>query len=244
MNELQLPSSSQREKYYKLYELLNCRYALTEVEPLVPYHYFLAWHGVITLTFQRFPKELLNLKLAVSELMPDLLPERPGSKWPKVTLAARQTSVGLDKEEAYTLHAVLNKASKRLRDVKPIMISNVSIVNYLSQSLETREKQWDIPLKSVSQSRCPSDHIQSEVVQISSSRLAGFSTDEMQMVCSVGRDVSEYRREQTGWTMICDLPHFMADELDQLRHEVESLLPNRYTWLEPTSHHLTLRGLD
>ena len=243
MEELQILTSQQQE-YYRLYEQLNCRYTLTEVEPLLPYHYFLAWHGVITVVFQRFPKELLNIKQTVSKLIPDLAPERAGSKWPKVTLAARQTSAGLGKEEALILHAILNKASARLRVVRPIKISNISIVQYRSQSLETRESQWDIPLQCTTRSQSLSQFIQPEVTQLLSSRLTGLSSEELDKVSSVGRDISEYRQEHMGWTMICDLPHFMVDELNQLRNEVGSLLPNRYAWLQPTSHHLTLRGLD
>jgi hypothetical protein len=51
---------------------------------LQPYVFFVSWQGVLTLAFTGFPPALIELKDNIYEACPELPPENPGSKWPKV----------------------------------------------------------------------------------------------------------------------------------------------------------------
>ncbi|KAJ3176465.1 hypothetical protein HK101_010437 [Irineochytrium annulatum] len=50
---------------------------------LKPVRFFVAWNGVLTLAFAGFPSAMVDLKNAVGDAL-GLMPENPGSKWPKV----------------------------------------------------------------------------------------------------------------------------------------------------------------
>jgi len=55
---------------------------------LWPRAFLPAWNGTITLAFQGWPQQVLDLKQTIEEALPGLPAENPGSKWPKLTLGA------------------------------------------------------------------------------------------------------------------------------------------------------------
>lgn len=230
--------------YEKLYKMTCDKYHHLKVSPLFPEQFFLAWHGVITLMFQQFPPQLVELKEWLQEQVPNLALELAGSKWPKVTLAARATNHPLTKSEVAIVDQLLKEFSVRLTREPPLFLNSISVVQYECQSLEKLNQRFVIPLRPYFSETYFQKDLQTEVKELIEQRQSGLSAKELERICSSSRDISDYRKLHLGWTLIAELPNIFQDTLLDLQAQLAKKLPQRYIWFEPSSRHLTLRDLS
>ena len=103
---------------------------------LRPRAFFTAWSGVLTFAFDGFSETLLDIKREIERRIPGLRPEYPGSRWPKVTLAALHEGRTLTRAEArilLDLCATWNEAIGP--ELQPQTVEALSVVVYLCRSL-------------------------------------------------------------------------------------------------------------
>ena len=111
--------------------------------------FFVAWNGVLVLTFDGFPPALAHIKERLASSAPELnlQAENFGSKWPKCTLAALT-----DAAEPLTLTQLtaLKELCKQhdLAGCAPAAVSTISVVEYEQRRLEQPTQRTDIALQS------------------------------------------------------------------------------------------------
>ncbi len=120
---------------------------------LVPYQFFVAWDGVLTLAYKGFPQELANLKSELDLHFPELPKENPGSKWPKTSLAAlSDASSPLTLAQLTKLREVCDEFNKKMekewiKENKVLHVDRLSVVMYCSCSLEKRFMEHSVNLE-------------------------------------------------------------------------------------------------
>ncbi|GIV59643.1 MAG: hypothetical protein KatS3mg043_0732 [Rhodothermaceae bacterium] len=116
---------------------------------LFPRAFFVARSGVLTLAFSGFPASILALKRDLERAFPDLYPEEPGSRWPKVTLAARHQDRLLTPDHVDVLYRLCRPWNARLEQeaIAPLPVEVLSVVAYDCRSLERRRQTYRFPLE-------------------------------------------------------------------------------------------------
>lgn len=235
----------------KLYKNLEDICAHLSPCELYPEQFFVAWHGVITLALRAFPLELIHVKQRLKSIdlnTPDvLLPaESPGSRWPKITLAALRPESALSASDLEQVCALCAAASAHLRRSPPLKVESLTIVHYVQQSLERITERWVLPLGGEVDPRVTLSvppPLQDEVRRLLKARVFPLSAEERARILAPGRDVSHYRAKQGGVSLVAEVPRAYQAVITLLIEQLERALPGRYVWFEESSRHMTLRAL-
>ena len=124
--------------------------ASTRCCALTPASFFVAWHGVLTLSFAGFPSPLSALKTELGALESAwALPlEQPGSKWPKLTLACLREGRQLTADQLRQLYEITARMKEQVRnDPWRMPVRELSYVKFASRSCERLLIRTDVPLK-------------------------------------------------------------------------------------------------
>ena len=210
---------------------------------LYPYRFFIAWHGVITLAFRRFPDSLLTIKNRLNQSTLNLVPENDGSRWPKMTLAALSPTMGLDKENLSLLNDCCTQFNKRLTSLSPLITRQLTIVHYAQQSLEECIELRQVNLREPSRFSEALPSLQPEIEKLFYSRRGDAQAEKQQKILASGRDISHYRTLNDGVSLVFSAPHVYQEVISLLQHKINRILPHHYEWLKPESRHLTVRAL-
>ena len=227
----------------RLYEEMTLITADLTAGRLYPYQFFIAWHGVITITFRCFPDSLLTLKDRLNQSKFNFAPENDGSRWPKITLAALSPTKRLGKEELSLLNNCCMQFSERVSSLAPLVARQLSIVHYAQQSLEKCTDQRQLSLKDESDFSQALPPLQAEVEKLFASKVGGGDDQREQKILAVGRNASHYRMLTDGVSLVFAAPHVYQDTIALLQQDVSKILPNHYEWFKPESRHLTVRAL-
>lgn len=117
---------------------------------LTPSSFFVAWHGVLTLSFSGFTTALAALKTELAALeVPWALPvEQSGSKWPKLTLACLKEGRTLTIDQLRKLEQITSSFRETVRtDPWRMAVRELSYVKFACRSLERVLLRTDVPLK-------------------------------------------------------------------------------------------------
>lgn len=226
--------------------------ALTETV-LLPLSFFVAWDGVLVLSYTGFSSSLLEAKRRLDSTanhQTTLKPEGFGSKWPKTTLGAvRDDAPPLTVEELERLLELCKTNSSVLSDLR-VPLKKLSVVHYQCRSLEQLIQRDDIELAEASTTQeVPVSAEQRERVQSVLSEAANV-TEYVKRVNpsreNAFSNISSYRNPVEGCTCIAFLSknHQLLATLRSFRHEVDQSFPGRYEWMEEESLHCTLRSID
>ena len=91
-----------RQEDLPMHVNLNIIKEIVESKPptsVKPREFFIAWQGVPTLAYEGFSAILLKIKKEISDAVPGLRKENPGSLWPKTTLGALKDNIFLSFED-------------------------------------------------------------------------------------------------------------------------------------------------
>ena len=119
-----------------------------EETSLKPRALFVAWNGVLTLTYEGFPEGLVSVKQrlnhAPEQLKTHLKPENFGSKWPKTTLAAVHDSAPpFTIERLRELRELCQRYTRKI-PASAVPVSKLSIVQYMARGLESPSSRVDV----------------------------------------------------------------------------------------------------
>ena len=218
---------------------------------LKPRSFFVAWNGVIVLVFDGFPPTLCQFKVALENVVPNLKPENFGSKWPKATLGAVNDDAPkeLTLEEFRDLKKICQEISCQLVDNEAMLVAikTVSIVHYSQRSLEDLVSKANIILEE------SEEHGKIETSDEEKQRVKGVvgewddEVEYLEKVNAPGSRIRSYREESpSGFTCVSfldPLPPSLQKVLSEVQRSVDKRFPGRYSWLEETSLHCTLRSL-
>lgn len=248
-----------------LHEILND--LPSEAVAIRPHGFVVAWHGVLTLAFEAWPRSLAAIKRRVNDL-PEFRAssENFGTRWPKATLAARRDDAPpFTRDELRDLTALCRGFDAQLRALGPVPLARCSVAAFASRSLEHVLCRVDYPLAKEEE----------DDASPSTTRRDGeqeYDEDSYEVVRRVVREtdrLDEYIEKvnapghrwgghyDTVWTeatLVC----FLADgsaaaspstsrllaAVASFREEVDALLPGAYVWMPEEALHLSLRALD
>ena len=210
---------------------------------LYPYQFFIAWHGVITLAFRRFPDSLLTLKDRLNQSKLNFVPENDGSRWPKITLAALSPTKRLSKEELSLLNHCCLQFNEKVSSLAPLVTRQLSIVRYAQQSLEKCIDQRLLNLNEQSELSQALPPLQAEVEKLFAGKEGDLDDQRERKVLAVGRNISHYRMLTDGVSLVFAVPNVYQETITSLQQHISKILPHHYEWLKPESRHLTIRAL-
>lgn len=214
-----------------------------------PSAFFISWHGVLTVAFRSFPSSVFLFKQVLQEdsRALDRLPlENPGSKWPKISIAALKDHAILSREQFEKLREICAMHSARLEGCS-FPINKLTLVDFDCRSLEKVVYRRDIDLLPGD----PFDMESEDEERYSSVRaiLSEASLDDYftsRIESSNSNRENHYRDRHSGRTLVAFLPS-AADalrmEIKSLQAAVEESLPELYSWFSPADIHITIRGL-
>ena len=222
---------------------------------LRPRSFFIAWNGVLVLTYSGFPPALAELKARLNDPNASglhLKKEGFGSMWPKSTLGAlRDDAAAMSPDELRSLRQLCIDQSEGL-DALRVPLSSLSLVSYAARGLEVggHLRRSDVSLET-------SDAHEVDAPSVAeTSRVDGVLSEwddveeYLPRVNAPGSRISSYREASpAGATLVSFLrlseePGELARLLTAFRQAVEALLPGRYAWLSDESLHCTVRALD
>lgn len=225
---------------------------------LKPRALFVAWNGVLTLTYEGFPAGLVAVKQRLNQahehLPQHLKPENFGSKWPKTTLAAMHDSAPPFTVERLRQLQVLCERHTSKIPTSAVPVSKLSVVQYTARGLENPSSRLDIPLSPRSSPReaeheaeLPCEEERERVRQV----LREWDDLDAYLghVNAPGSRASSYREASPpGHTCVTfwgDAPlDGLRAWLHGLHQEVDRQFPGVYMWLDEASLHCTVRALD
>ncbi len=212
---------------------------------LVPRAFFVARSGVLTLAFTGFPASLLRLKKELEGAFPHLASEAPGSRWPKVTLAAPDPECPLTRSDLDVLLHHGRAWTPRLADLPALPVDALTVVSYGCRSLEERLAEHRLPLEGGPPD--PTDEPPPEHRAYVEHVLAQLTPEHLERYAPAllggTHDANHYRRPHPGSTLVYDLPSGSLPVLDAFLDAIEDALPGRYVRFTPESRHVTLRRL-
>ena len=227
---------------------------------LRPCAYFVAWNGVLTLVYTGFPPLLAKVKAQLNEPVHGLKPENFGSKWPKTTLGALNDDASpLTLDDLTSLRKLCEEHARGLtRLVVPV--EALSFVAYKQRGLEPVESRRCSHVELRSPSRAAVDGCDdAEPAGEEQARVRGVLDEWSDMqaylerVNAPGSRIGSYREASPeGSTLVAFLgsgtsaagpPSEVGTLLAAFRSAVDALLPGRYSWLDDSSLHCTVRAL-
>eukprot|EP01039_Chlorochromonas_danica_P007768 gene7768-8579_t len=214
-----------------------------------PCAFFISWYGVLTVAFRAFPSSVFLFKQALQEdsRAMDRLPlENPGSKWPKISIAALKDGAILSREQFEKLREICAMHSAGLERCS-FPINRLTLVDFDCRSLEKVVCRRDIDLLPSD----PSDKESEDEERYSSVRavLSEASLDDYftsRIESSNSNREGHYRDWHRGRTLVAFLPSAadaLRREIDSLQTAVEESLPELYSWFSLADIHITIRGL-
>jgi hypothetical protein len=208
--------------------------------------FFVSYHGVIVLAFDRFPDQVISAKQKIHEECKALKPENSGSKWPKITLGCLKEGKRLSLEQL----AILKRITVHFCDLLRLYrwkIEKLSIVGFQCRSLERLLFRFDVPLLDQSP-----DYIEGignrEFVKNVLQEFDLHRIEEYWFNASKdGQREMHYRSDHVENTLVA----FLDKDQDQLYRVIEEFinlvdkeLPGMYVWFDRKSLHLTIRALS
>ncbi|GAQ81604.1 hypothetical protein KFL_000850200 [Klebsormidium nitens] len=220
--------------------------AATQAVRLTFSQFFVSWSGVLTVVFTGLPPELLQMKAQIDQELPylqTLKPENPGSKWPKVSLAALRDGKRLSFEQLLKLKRICRDSSKALANERQLLVDKLSVVLFASCSLEETLSISNVPLLLPSSDSTPTDVELRNVEKV----MDEFALDRLEQywfyASKDGNSISHYRNPKLGATLV----HFLQDfpqPLRAFRAAVDAELPDMYDWFRESALHVTIRALS
>ena len=113
-----------------------------------PCSFVVAWHGVLTLEFCKWPVTMANIKTKLSKI-PKFRDQTEsfGSRWPKITLAAlKDDAPPITQETFERLMFLLDQWKPRLQKLPAIQVESISLVEFDCRSLENIQHLVDVSL--------------------------------------------------------------------------------------------------
>ncbi|MEM6336390.1 MAG: hypothetical protein AAF752_07475 [Bacteroidota bacterium] len=216
-----------------------------EVPPVVlqPNRFFVAWHGVLTVSFLGFPRPVLGFKRQIERRKLGLNPEYPGSRWPHTTLGALHEDATLQRSDLDTLLAIARRHEPALLQ-ESVLIDAFRVVQLGTRSHEFRRLTLDLPLGTgPAISEVPVEH-----ANLVASLLTPFSEDMLETywprVNSAEHRAPHYQTECGHASLVMDWPHRPLPAVDAFLQDVEAALPGKYVFFPPSSRHITVRALE
>lgn len=217
---------------------------------------FVAWNGVMALVYEGFPRSLTEAKRRLAAMsLPGIGGEESfGSKWPKTTLAAvEDDSPDITPDQLGRLQSICEEHSERIHECNFVVkVETLSVVEYECRSLERLVGRRDISLA------VPGSDM-ADIVDVEEKATADGVVDEwsdlesyLPKVNAPGSRIGSYRNDDShggsGSTCVAFLRESMPEEmmrrLSEFEESVEREFPGRYSWLDKSSLHCTLRSLD
>jgi hypothetical protein len=213
-----------------------------------PNEFFVAWGGVPTLAYRGFSRVLLDVKARVSAVLPGLKPENPGARWPKTTLGALREGRTLTHADALALRRVCTALECQVAREEPIPVQSLSLVVFACRSLERRLLTFPIPLLTdrsgpdAAQHQAPEEH-QAEVHSVMAQFAEERVSEYLPKLQSPDNRETHYRAHHIEATLVFDLGPQQPACIQDFVQAVDEALPGYYSWFEPVSRHMTVRGL-
>ena len=213
--------------------------------------FFVAWNGVLVLTFAGFPPSLAGVKARLNRDAAELglRAEQFGSKWPKVTLASlSDTAPPLTLTQLEQLREVC-RAHAASTHTPPmcVPVHTLSVVQYARRSLEKPSRREDIRLHAAdSDGSSMPDASEIQRVDGVVSEWANLEAYHPR-VAAPGSRASSYRHASSaGHTCVTFLNagEDLTTAVRAFQRAVDSLLPGHYVWFDESAWHCTLRALD
>lgn len=248
-----------------LHDILHDLVPKTRSVEVRPYRLIVAWHGVLTLAFEAWPKPMADIKKCITD-MPEFrsFSENFGTRWPKLTLAAlNDDAPPLTLDRLRDLTALCQEFDAELQKLGAVPLTHCSIVMFASRSLEHCLCRVDYAFM---QEESPSSSHQNE---------QEYDADSYEIVRDVVKETEQqldeyiskvnapghrwgkhYNTTWTETTLVCFLTNDNGDAvispstscllalMTSFRERVDTLLPGAYTWMPQKSLHLSLRALD
>jgi len=231
---------------------------------LRPAALFVAWNGVIVLTYTGFPPPLVRLKRALNESATLGLPkENFGSKWPKTTLAATNDPLDpLSLDEFKALKALCNQHTAKIFEHSvrstSVRATCLTVTKYNRRGLEAegRIETRAVPLAApIPEPEVPGfeEGPSSEERARVTSVLSEWDDEAAYLprVVAEGARISTYREASpSGTTLVAFLDEgeaesaALAASLSAFRLAVNERFPGRFAWLRQESLHVTVRALS
>lgn len=233
-----------------------------------PHRIIVAWHGVLTLSFEAWPEPLSEIKRRVNAA-PEFSasPENFGTRWPKLTLAARDDAappVTIDQLRGLT--ELCRGFDAELRNIGAVTLTHCSVVAFASRSLEHCLCRVDYAFGagngSVRNTQQRSNEEQDydegsyKIVQDVVRETEQLETYLSKVNAPGHRWGQHYNTVWTETTLACFLTNGDEDVetssstghllalLASFRERVDALLPGAYRWMPQQSLHLSLRALE
>ena len=186
-------------------------------------------------------------KKRLSMFLPDLPPEKFGSKWPKTTLGAvNDDGEDLTFDELCRLREIcLDFSGKIGANESSLLVKSLSCVTYECRGLEKLKERIDVELHhSTNATGEPSPEEKRRVDGVVSEweDLNAY----LPKVNAPGSRIGSYRESKDGSTCVAffEIPDNLRNILADFKLAVDSAFPGRYAWLADDSLHCTLRSLD
>ena len=154
-----------------------------------PHRLIVAWHGVLTLSFEAWPKELADIKRRINEA-PEFQAayENFGTRWPKLTLAAIDDDAPpLTLDRLRSLTSLCREFDAELQQLGTVLLSHVSIVMFASRSLDRCLCRVDYPFAKEEQKE--------EMTRRRRSKDQEYDADSFEIVRKVVRETDDRHLE-------------------------------------------------
>ena len=121
-----------------IHDILKEEVTSTSTPCIRPHRLIVAWNGVLTLAFEAWPRQLMNIKQRINSTPEfNTVPENFGARWPKVTLAAFKTEdTAITIDELKKLTSLCREFDLALQNMEHVPLTHCSIVMFTSRSLE------------------------------------------------------------------------------------------------------------
>jgi hypothetical protein len=116
-------------------QLASCVIEHGAVSELRPVQFFVSWNGVLCLVFEGFPKPLEDLKRAIVNRCAPLPRENPGSRWPKISLAAVRPNLRLTRDQLDCLFLICEKFKSRLIESQ-VIVHDLTYAQYSTRYVD------------------------------------------------------------------------------------------------------------
>ena len=215
---------------------------------LLPRAFMVGWHGVPILVYQGFSPSLAGLKRHIAQVLIDLPPEAPGSRWPKTTLGALPDTRPLSLNDMRQLRTLCNRMTAELVAAAPVVpVNRLQWVQYECRSLERRTETLAMAMKPSPPPPSPEPPEPSEqrrvetiLRELSATNLAAYLT----LVNREGHRVDHYRQRAIGRSLVFDLQDNAPALIEVFVSAVEQILPGRYAWFASDRRHVAIRRLS
>ncbi|KAJ3020063.1 UNVERIFIED_CONTAM: hypothetical protein HDU68_010361 [Siphonaria sp. JEL0065] len=219
---------------------------LTKATKLIPKSFFIAWRGVLTLAFTGFPSEIVDLKQRITTDFGNKLPnENPGSKWPKMSLAAlKENAKPLTQEQVDQVTAICEQMSANLALLEDdFLVDKISYVVFGCRSLEKLvvcghvNLDGDAKLNSVIVADDQKDVVANVLAE------AENKEEYLKEIQKLGNREKHYTEDHMESTLAVFLganPDVVLI-LQEFQRAIDYILPGYYHWFKHEALHCTLR---